>query len=81
MHHETLLPVEFLRPGEWGDVAEVTGQPDWVCRLAELGVRTGCRVQMLQTGNPCLLLIGGGRLSLRIDPTWQVLVRPARLAG
>jgi Fe2+ transport system protein FeoA len=73
---ESLLPVELLRPGEWADVAEVTGEPSWVGRLAELGVRTGSRLRMLQAGWPCLLQIGGSRLSLRGEQGAQILVRP-----
>ena len=73
---ETLLPLELLRPGEWADVAEVTGEPSWVGRLAELGVRAGSRLRMLQAGWPCLLQIGGSRLSLRGERGVQILVRP-----
>lgn len=73
---ETLMPVELLASGTWGDVAEVTGEPDWVGRMAELGVRTGSRLQVLQPGSPCLLQVGGARLSLRADLAMQILVRP-----
>jgi Fe2+ transport system protein FeoA len=78
---ETLLPLEFLRPGEWADVAEVTGEPNWVGRMAELGVRAGCRLLMLQGGCPCLLQVGGCRLSLRGECRMQILVRPVAKAG
>ena len=44
---ETFLPLEYLRPGEWADVAEVIGEPGWVGRLAELGLRTGCRATFI----------------------------------
>ncbi len=71
-----LLPLEFLRPGEWGEVAEVSGEAGWICRLAELGVRVGCRLQMLQGGCPCLLQVGGCRLSLRGECSQHILVRP-----
>jgi Fe2+ transport system protein FeoA len=73
---DTLLPLEYLRPGEWADVAEVIGEPGWVGRLAELGLRTGCRLLLLQPGWPCLLQIGGSRLSLRGDEGTRILVRP-----
>jgi len=73
---DTLLPLEYLRAGEWADVAEVTGEPTWVSRLAELGLRTGSRLRLLQPGWPCLLLIGGSRLSLRGEQGTQILVRP-----
>jgi ferrous iron transport protein A len=74
--HYSLLPLEMLRSGEWADVAEVVGEPGWVGRMAELGVRSGSRVQVLQPGSPCLLRVGGSRLSLRGDVQTQILVRP-----
>lgn len=80
MAPEILLPLEWLRPGEWAEVAEVTGEPTWVSRLAELGVRVGSRLQVLQPGSPCLLQIGSCRLSLRSAELFQVLVRPVAVA-
>ena len=71
-----LLPLELLSTGEWADIAEVTGEPSWVTRLAELGVRCGSRLRVLQAGSPCLLQIGESRLSLRGDCLMQILVRP-----
>jgi ferrous iron transport protein A len=71
-----LLPLELLHPGEWGEVAEVTGEPAWVSRMGELGLRAGTRVLVLRGGSPCLLQVGGARLSLRGDWAMQVLVRP-----
>ncbi len=76
MTHELLLPLELLGSGEWADVAEVHGEPAWVCRMAELGVRIGCRLQVLQPGSPCLLRIAGCRLCLRGDCAMKILVRP-----
>ncbi len=76
MNGHNLLPLELLRPGEWGEVAEVSGEAGWIGRLAELGVRVGCRLQMLQDGCPCLLRVGGCRLSLRGESATQILVRP-----
>jgi len=66
----------MLQAGEWADVADVAGGPGMVCRMAELGVRVGCRLRMLQGGCPCLLQVEGCRLSLRGDSATQILVRP-----
>ena len=71
-----LLPLELLHPGEWADVAEVSGEPGWVGRLAELGIRAGCRLRVLQWGSPCLVQVDGSRLSLRSELAMQILVRP-----
>jgi Fe2+ transport system protein FeoA len=77
----SILPLDLLASGEWADVADVCGEPSWVCRLAELGVRAGCRLQVLQPGRPCLLQVGGCRLCLRGDDAMQILVRPVVAAG
>jgi ferrous iron transport protein A len=73
---EPLLPLELLGPGEWADVGEVRGQPAWVARMAELGIRPGSRVQVVRGGSPCLLLVGGSRLSVRGEQAMEILVRP-----
>ena len=76
MHSDCLLPLDLLRTGEWADVAEVSGEPSWVCRMAELGIRTGSRLQVVQNGTPCMLNVGGCRLCVRGDARSQILVRP-----
>ncbi len=77
-HHE-LLPLNMLGSGEWADVAEVTGEPCWVGRMAELGLRAGSRLRIVQPGSPCLFQIGESRLSVRGDRATQILVRPVPL--
>lgn len=54
---EPLVPLELRKPGDWAEVVEVAGEPGWVARLAELGVRLGSRPQMLQAGSPSLIQI------------------------
>ena len=76
MSIDLLLPLECLQPGEWAEVQDVAGEPAWVARLGELGIRVGCRVQMLRAGSPCLVQVGGSRLSLRGEASAAVLVRP-----
>ena len=46
-----LMPLDMLAAGEWAEIEEVTGQHEWVGRLAELGIRQGCRVQVVQPGS------------------------------
>lgn len=74
-----LLPLEMLQAGEWADVAELHGEPAWVGRMAELGLRSGARLRMLRAGAPCLLQVGETRLSLRGDAAMQILVRPVSI--
>lgn len=74
-----LMPLEDLDAGDWADIADISGEPGWVTRLAELGVRIGSRLLMLQPGSPCLLQVGESRLSLRGDLATRILVRPVAL--
>lgn len=76
MNHNPLLPLEMLAAYEWAEVAEVTGDTAWVHRIAELGIRPGCRLRMIRAGSPCLLEVGGCRLSLRGEWAMQIFVRP-----
>ena len=71
-----LMPLDLLGPGEWGEVADVSGEPGWVGRLAELGLREGTQVCVLRPGTTCLLNVSGCRLCLRGGESAQILVRP-----
>ena len=73
-----MFPLELLRTGEWADVADVHGDAGWIGRLAELGVRIGSRLRVLQGGSPCLLQVGDSRLSLRSDWAMRIYVRPVQ---
>ncbi len=75
MTSDPLMPLDCLRAGEWGEILDVEGEAVWVARLGEMGLRAGARVQMLRGGCPCLVAIGGGRVSIRCDSV-QILVRP-----
>ena len=57
-------------------MVDVAGEAGHVCRLAELGLRCGSRVCLLQPGSPCMVQVGGCRLSLRGDDALCILVRP-----
>jgi ferrous iron transport protein A len=76
-----LLPLDLVQTGEWAEVEEVLGEPVWVSRMAELGLRSGSKLQVLRQGSPCLLRIGGSRLSLRAKSGTRVLVRPLAAAS
>jgi ferrous iron transport protein A len=76
-----LLPLELVDAGEWAEVAELNGEASWVGRLAELGIRVGIRLQVVQPGRPCLLQIDGSRLSLRGEAATQIWVSPVPVAG
>lgn len=77
MSVESILPLELLRAGEWGEVADVVGEPARISHLAELGLRVGCRLRMIRPGVTCMLQVGGCRLCLRGGDAAQVFVVPA----
>jgi Fe2+ transport system protein FeoA len=81
LYTDVLLPLDCLHSGEWAEVLEVTGEARWVGRIAELGVRVGSRLKLVQPGSPCLVEIGGCRLSLRTDDVLQIFVRPLAAAA
>ncbi len=73
---DQLLPLDILTTGEWAEIAEIQGGPDWVKRMAELGVHAGCRLQMIRSGCPCLVRVGETRLCLRGECATHIWVRP-----
>lgn len=76
-----MVPLQFIGSGEWADIAQVYGEPVWISRMAEMGLREGSRVQILQPGSPCLLQLNGSRISLRTEGTMQILVHPVATNG
>lgn len=76
-----LIPIDLLDSGESAEIVELEGDAPWVSRMAELGVRPGARLRMLQPGCPCLIQVGEMRLSLRLAAMVQVLVRPEGVAA
>lgn len=76
-----LIPLNLLSPGQSAQVGLVAGLPEAVHRLEELGVRHGAKVEMLQTGNPCIIRLEGAKLCFRGDELIQVLVRCPEVAS
>ncbi|NNJ27511.1 FeoA family protein [Alienimonas chondri] len=73
----TLIPLDLLRTGESGTVAEILGDPPSVHRLEELGLRIGAAVRVLREGPPSLLALGTQRFCFRPDSGTTVLVATA----
>lgn len=69
-----VIPLDLLAAGEQGRIHELDGSPEFVHRLAEMGLRIGASVSMVQPGSPCILAVGNHRFSLRIDDAATVLV-------
>jgi ferrous iron transport protein A len=70
-----LLPLQLLPSGHRARIDQLLGRPDDVHRLQELGLRVGSRVEMVQTGKPCIVTLDGAKLAFRHDDDCHVLVR------
>ena len=71
-----MLPLECLQCNEKAEVADVVGDPNWVARMADLGLQNGAQLRMVAPGSPCLFELGQCRLCLRTDPSNCIYVRP-----
>ena len=69
-----LVPLDFLQSGERAEIQDIDGDASDIHRLAELGIRKGATVHMVQPGSPCILTVGEQRFTLRLDPEVTVLV-------
>jgi Fe2+ transport system protein FeoA len=70
-----LIPLNLLSPGQSGHVGHISGQPDEIHRLVELGLRGGAAIEMVQRGSPCIIRLAGQTLCFRADELLRVLVR------
>ncbi len=71
-----LIPLNLLATGQTGQISEVMGCPDEVHRLQEIGLRGGTQIEMVRSGSPCIIRLGGQKLCLRADELTNILVRP-----
>lgn len=74
------LPITQLRRGEFAEISQVIGTTEQVRRLEELGLRGGVELEIVQSGSPCIVRIGGSKLSFRHDELLRVLVTPRKTA-
>ena len=72
---QDLIPLALIPAGRGAHVEHVSGNPDHVRRLGEMGLRDGRRIEMLQPGSPCIIRLEGHKLCFRADDTTSVLVR------
>ncbi|MDZ4781894.1 MAG: FeoA family protein [Planctomycetia bacterium] len=70
-----VIPLHCLRSGETAAVEAICGDAAHVHRLRELGLQDGQEIEMLQSGSPCIIRLGGQRLCFRSDDVTSVLVR------
>jgi len=71
------IPLSCLRAGEAARIAWIDGKADFVTRLAEMGLREGALIHMIQPGSPCILALHGQRLSVRVEANTEIFVELA----
>ena len=72
-----LVPLRSLGAGQAAEIGQITGDPQQVHRLQELGVRHGTTVEMIRPGSPCIIRMAGQKLCFRQNSAVNVLVRLA----
>ena len=75
-----LIPLNLLASGKTAVVGQLMGQADQVHRLKELGLRDGAEIEMVKSGIPCIIRLGGQKLCFRADDVMSILVRPGAYA-
>lgn len=68
------IPLCMVRPGSVVRISQIIGGCDDVKRMAELGLRDGTEVEMLQGGSPCILKVGHSKLCFRQSDVLNILV-------
>lgn len=69
-----LLPLNVLTAGQTGRVHEVIGSALAVHRLAELGMKSGARLEIVQHGSPCIIRLNDSKYCFRDASSLHVLV-------
>jgi ferrous iron transport protein A len=70
------IPISALRPGEIAEIHEIVGPIEHIRRLEELGLRSGSVLEMVRSGSPCIIRVGGSKLCIRHDELLRVMVAP-----
>ena len=55
----TMVPLSQLVTGQKAEIGQLTGRPDNVRRLAEMGLACGTALEMIRSGSPCIIGLGG----------------------
>ena len=69
------IPLNNLAKGSKAEVCQLLGCPEQVRRLEELGLRDGAKVEMIQSGCPCIIRLAGSKLCFRSNEAMSVLVQ------
>ena len=69
-----LIPLDLLKAGEQARIVQIDGDQMLVTRLQEMGLHDDVAITMIQPGQPCIIGLGGHRLSFRGDDAAVILV-------
>jgi len=69
-----MLPLGLLRRGENAEICQVLGNDRNVRRLHEMGICSGNRLQVVQSGCPCIVRLRGAKYCLRDVDCQHILV-------
>ncbi|PQO40167.1 ferrous iron transport protein A [Blastopirellula marina] len=75
-----MMPLDMLPIGQTAEISDVLGDQNDVKRLAEMGLRCGVVVQVVQQGSPCIIRVDGSTLCFRECQHLQVFVEPVSAA-
>lgn len=70
-----LMPLRSLSPGNSAEIGQLLGDPQHVHRLEELGLRVGTKIEMVQSGDPCIIRLSGTKLCIRENEALSVFVQ------
>jgi Fe2+ transport system protein FeoA len=69
------FPLQMLPIGQRGRVDQLVGRPEEIHRLQEMGLQVGKAIELLQSGQTCIVKLDGTRLAFRDYEGCRVLVR------
>jgi len=75
--NSAILPLDTLRCNECARIVDLFGDSGTLHRLDEMGLCVGTEVQMIRPGKPCIVVMCGKRLSLRLEAGTEILVEVA----
>ena len=70
-----LIPLGMLPVGHRAEICTISGLSEHTRRLQELGFREGVEVEVLRSGNPCIVRLDNSRLCVREGDVSSILVR------
>ena len=73
---DSVVSLAKLMPGQVAEIFRIDGHAEEIHRLEEFGLGRGTHVEMFRQGNPCIVRTAGGKVCLRLQRQFDVLVRP-----